>query len=142
GFVHERLGLQQRDAVAVEADLREPAGELALPGCAVPTRELLDDHPADVVPVAGVFATRIAEADDEQLERRGPVASPPRQPHWLTLGLFARARVFGWGLAFGSALGRLALRRLAFRQLLALRELLRLRLDFARRQADAREHGL
>src|SRR5439155_2487742 len=61
---------------------------------------------------------------------------------WLTPGLFARARFCGWGLAFGGTFGRLAFRHLALGQLLALCRLLRLGLDFACRQADAREHGL
>jgi hypothetical protein len=47
----------------------------------VPPCELLDDHPADVVAIACVFAARIPEADDEQVERRGPVASTPREAH-------------------------------------------------------------
>jgi len=33
------------------------------------------------VPVTRVFTTRVAEADDEQLERRGSVASTPREAH-------------------------------------------------------------
>ena len=67
--------------MAVEAHLRELAVELALPRRAVTARELVDDHPADVVPVPGVFAPGIAEADDEQIERRGAVASTPREAH-------------------------------------------------------------
>src|SRR4051812_37479218 len=59
GVVHVRLRLQQPDAMAVDADLRDAAGELPLPGAAVPPRELVHDHPTDVVPVAGVLATRI-----------------------------------------------------------------------------------
>jgi len=47
----------------------------------VPARELVDDHPSDVVSVLCVLAAGIAEADDEQLERRGPVASTPRETH-------------------------------------------------------------
>jgi hypothetical protein len=45
----------------------------------VPPRELIDDHEADVVPVALVLAPRIAEADDQQVERRGAFAPTPRQ---------------------------------------------------------------
>ncbi len=80
-LVHERLGLQQPDAMTVQSQLRELAGELPLPRRTVPARELLDDHPAHVVAVAGVLATGIPEADDEQLERRGSVASTPREAH-------------------------------------------------------------
>ena len=65
----------------VEAELREPAVELRPPGSTVPARELFDDHPADVVAVARVLASRIAETDDEQVERRGPFAPAPRQAH-------------------------------------------------------------
>ena len=42
--------------------------------------ELLDDHPADVVTIAGVLATGIPETRDEQVERRGALA-PTEQPH-------------------------------------------------------------
>jgi hypothetical protein len=65
GFVHVRLGLEQADAMAVEAHLGELAGELPSPGAAVATCELVDDHAPDVVPVVRVLAPRIAEPDDE-----------------------------------------------------------------------------
>ena len=32
----------------------------------MPPRELVDDHPAGVVPVPGVLAARVPQADDEQ----------------------------------------------------------------------------
>ena len=84
-LVHERLRLEQRDLVAVEPDLRELAGELRLPRAAVPARELVEHEVPDVVAVARVFAAGIAEADDEQIERRPLTAGP--QPHrGLALG--------------------------------------------------------
>ena len=58
GLVHVRLGLQQADAVLVDADVGEPARELAAPRAAVPPGELVDDHEADVVAVARVLAAR------------------------------------------------------------------------------------
>ena len=80
GEVHVRLRLQQRELQAVDADLGEPAGELRLERAVVPPRELVDDHPADVVPVARMFAARVAETDDEEIERRGAVA-PTEEAH-------------------------------------------------------------
>jgi hypothetical protein len=47
----------------------------------VPTRKLFDDHPAHVVAVPGVLAAGIPQPDDEQLERRGAIASTPREAH-------------------------------------------------------------
>ena len=44
-------------------------------------RALVDHHPADVVAMAGVAAARIAEADDEQIERRGAFAPAPGEAH-------------------------------------------------------------
>ena len=46
----------------------------------VPPRELVDDHPADVVPVALVTRAGVAEARDEQVERRGRLA-PTEEAH-------------------------------------------------------------
>src|SRR5581483_8405294 len=80
-LVHVRLRLEQPDAVAVDAHLGEPARELAAEAGAVAPRELVHDHVADVVPVPGVLAPRVAEADDEQVERRGAFAPAPGQPH-------------------------------------------------------------
>jgi hypothetical protein len=47
----------------------------------VPAGKLVDDHPAGVVPVAGVLATRVAEAHDEEIERRGAFA-PTEEAHY------------------------------------------------------------
>ena len=77
GEVHVRLRLQQRELQAVDADLGELAGELRLERAVVAPRQLVDDQPADVVPVARVLAARVAEADDEKIERRG--ALPPTE---------------------------------------------------------------
>ncbi len=77
--VHERLRLQQRDLVPVDPHLREPAVELRAPGAVVAPRELVDDEPADVVPVSRVLAAGVAEPRDEQVVR-GAVATRP-QPH-------------------------------------------------------------
>jgi len=41
----------------------------------VPARKLVDDQPAGVVAVALVLAARVAEADDQEVERRGRCAS-------------------------------------------------------------------
>jgi hypothetical protein len=64
-LVHVRLRLEQRDAALADARLRDAAVELRLPGAAVPPRQLVDDHPAGVVPVALVPAARVPEARDE-----------------------------------------------------------------------------
>src|SRR5205823_7301802 len=108
--VHERLGLQQRDLVAVDPDVGELPRELALPGAVVAAGELVDDHLPDVVTVTDVLPPGIAEADDEQVERRGALAPPPGQAHLLLAG-FGRAALFaGCGLrTLGSGFGRLAL---------------------------------
>src|SRR3954469_22211377 len=96
--------------------------------------------------MARVLAARVAETDDEKIERRGAFASAPREPH-LALGgaglaLLARSRIGGWiGGAFGRTLGLLLGRNRALGELLALLGDLGRLLD-ARRQADAREHGL
>ena len=45
----------------------------------MPPGELVDDEPAGVVPVRGVLAARVAEPDDEQVERGALPARP--QPH-------------------------------------------------------------
>src|SRR5439155_12793858 len=84
-FVHERLRLQQCYAVPVQPHLRNLTVELALPPRPMPARELFDDHPPDVVAVSGVLAAGIAEADDQQIERRGALASTPRQAHQPSL---------------------------------------------------------
>ena len=64
-LVHVRLGLQQRKLVLVEPQLGELTVELRAPRRAVSARELVDDHRADVVPVARVLTSGIAEADHE-----------------------------------------------------------------------------
>ena len=69
--VHVRLRLEERQPVIVDPNVRDAAVELGSKGRRVPPPELVDDHPADVVPVTLVARARIAEARDEQLERRG-----------------------------------------------------------------------
>ena len=54
--------------MAVDAHLGELAVELASPRAVVPACELVDDEPPDVVPVARVLPSGIAETDDEQVE--------------------------------------------------------------------------
>ena len=55
----------------------------------MPARELVDDHPADVVAVPGMLAARVAEPGDEEVHR-GSVLSPPEEAHaLLRLGLGA-----------------------------------------------------
>ncbi len=65
GEVHVGLGLQQRELLLADADLGQLAGELGAEGAAVAPGELVDHHPAGVVPVARVLAARVAETDDE-----------------------------------------------------------------------------
>jgi hypothetical protein len=45
----------------------------------VTTGELVDDEPAGVVAAARILASRVSEADDEEVERRSVPARP--QPH-------------------------------------------------------------
>ena len=80
GEVHVRLGLQERELQAADAHLGELTGELGAEGAVVAPRELVDDHPAGVVPVARVLAAGVAEADDEQIQRRGALA-PTEEAH-------------------------------------------------------------
>jgi hypothetical protein len=47
----------------------------------VPTAELVRDHEADVVPVAGVLAAGVPQADDKEIERRAGVRPPPEETH-------------------------------------------------------------
>ena len=70
-------------------------------------RELVDHHMADVVSVARVLAARIAETDDEQVERRRAFAPSPGQAHGgLLLGVgLAGALAAGGGRLGGLALG-------------------------------------
>ena len=66
GVVHVRLRLEQDELAPVDVDLGQPAAELRLPRAGVPTRELVHDHVAGVVPVPRVLAARIAQARDEE----------------------------------------------------------------------------
>ena len=75
GEVHVGLRLQQPEPKVTEADLGELAGELRAERAVVPACELVDDHPAGVVTVAGVLAARIAET-----RRRGDRASRRVRP--------------------------------------------------------------
>src|SRR5206468_11392842 len=97
GFVHVGLRLQQPDAMAVDPYLGELTRELRAPRAAVSARELVDDHLADVVAVARVLAARVAETDDEQVERGVAIAAAPGQPHGALLlgGAFAALSGFG-----------------------------------------------
>src|SRR5919106_5725648 len=104
-LVHVGHRLEQRDARLADPQLAQIAGELAAPGAAVAPRQLVHDHVADVVPVAGVLAARVPEARDEQVERRGGVASP-EQSHALT------RRGAGLALLAGAGLGARLRRRL------------------------------
>src|SRR4051812_35200243 len=101
--------------MAVEANLGETAVELRAPGGTVPAGELVHDQGADVVTGALVLAPGIAEADDEQIERRGAFAPAPGQTH-------GRLPLGGAGLALvrlAAALGG-ALRALLARDTLEL----------------------
>jgi hypothetical protein len=73
--VHVGLRLEQSEPEIAEPDLAELAGELRAERAVVPACQLVDDHPAGVVPVARVLAARIAETDDEEIERRGALPS-------------------------------------------------------------------
>ena len=82
GLVHVRLGLRAAPTrcPSIRTSASRPV-ELAAPRAAVPPRELVDDHVADVVAVPRVLAARVAEPDDEQVERRGAFAPSPGQAH-------------------------------------------------------------
>ena len=75
GLVHEGLGLEERQPVLVDPCLGEPPVELRLEGGIAAAGELVDDHPADVVAITLVTRSGVAEARDEQIERRGTLAS-------------------------------------------------------------------
>src|SRR5262249_45309442 len=132
GIVHERLGLEQRELVAVDPDLRDLPRELRLPRAAVPAHELVGYEITGVVPVARVFAARVAEPHEEQVERR-PLAAGPEPHEGLALGRALVARGVGRRLAGRLALGRGTFGRLALDRL-ALFALGRLGLDDARRR--------
>src|SRR5205085_1174390 len=74
-LVHVRLGLEEGKPPVAGTQLGEPAGELRAERAAVAPRQLVGDEPADVVPRPLVLAARVAEAHDEQVERRGGLAS-------------------------------------------------------------------
>src|SRR5690242_12363948 len=99
GLVHVRLGLEQGELVPVDADLGQLPVELRLPRAAVPARELLDDHPADVVPVARVLTARVAEADDEKVQGRAFAARP--KPHQVSA--WGHGCLRGWHAPSGGA---------------------------------------
>src|SRR5207249_3266007 len=119
--------------------------ELRAERAAVPACELVGDHPPDVVPRPLVLAAGIAEARDEQIERRSGLAAT-QQAHRRALagsraGL-ARGLAARLGRSLGGALGSLRGRRCLFalRDLLALLDLL-LGLDDLSRKRHVREHG-
>ena len=64
-LVHVRLRFQEREPEPVRAYLGQLAGELSTPGAAVPARQLVGGHEADVVARIGIFAPRIPEPGDE-----------------------------------------------------------------------------
>ena len=60
--VHERLGLEQQDAVAADAALAHQAAEFLGPGAkAVDVGDHVERHEADVVAVERILRPRIAE---------------------------------------------------------------------------------
>src|SRR5687768_6801886 len=122
-LVHERLRLEQRQAQPVHPNLRDLARELRPEGAAVPPCQLVGDEEADVVPRARVLAPWIAEAGDEEVERRGVLA--PTENAQLALGVLLLAG--GVGLRLGGLIRR-SLRAFLLRHfaldLLALLELL------------------
>ena len=87
-----------------------------------------------------MLPARVAEADDEQVERRGVVA-PTEEPHYPSESEPGSA---GASPSAASAAARLALGRLALDTLLALLalDLLGLGLDLDDRCGDVRDHGL
>src|SRR4029453_9539955 len=105
----------------IHTHVRDLAGELRAPRAAVPPGELVGAHEADVVPRRRVLAPRVAEPNDQEVERRGLLA-PTEQTHGLALGvlLFAggfRLRLAALGSRLALALGALfalALDLLAF----------------------------
>src|SRR5262249_11801597 len=143
GFVHVRLGLEQRHPLTVDADLRQRAGELRPPRAAVASRHLVEHEPAGVVAREFVLASRIAHARDQQIQRRAALA-PTTKEAQLALGragLAPGALALGRRLASGGlfALRHLALGQLALLEFLAL-DLLWLRLDDPRGHRHRREH--
>src|SRR5215208_3174408 len=82
GVVHVRLGLEERDSPLPQSRLGQAAGELRSERGSEPSGELVDDHPADVVPRQLVLATGIAQTSDEKIECRGVVAAPTEEAHY------------------------------------------------------------
>src|SRR6266545_298484 len=139
GLVHVRLRFEQGDTMTVEADLGETPVELRPPGRTMAPRQLLDDHPADVVAVTFVCAPGIAEPHDEQVERRGAFAPTPRQTQRLLLGAGLALLCSRLG-TLGSALRTLLLGHALELALLAFLDLFLGLLD-TRRHRQRREHG-
>src|SRR5262249_17297254 len=110
GLVHVRLGHEDGDSDSTHpagADSRAPLGdEAAVAGLRLAQLPALDealsDLEADVVGRALVLVPRVAQADDEAVDRR-PGATTARQWH-RTGGLLGLAG-FGRGLAAALALG-------------------------------------
>ena len=69
----------------------------------VPSSELVDDHPADVVPILRVLAPGVPEAGDEKIQRRA-VLSPTEEAHGsLPVGLLVLAGGLGGLLGLAAA---------------------------------------
>ena len=74
-LVHVGIRLDERETSLTHAHLCQVAAELALERSAVATCELIDDHEAEVVAVALVPPAGVSKPYDEQVERRGRLAS-------------------------------------------------------------------
>ena len=111
-LVHVGLGLQERELRVPQPDVPEASAELPLERPAMPTRQLVDDHPADVVPVTRVLGTRVAEPGDQDIHRRSGLF-PAEEAHGSALvGGCVLVRGLGRCLAL-DALAVLALGALA-----------------------------
>src|SRR5262249_36265166 len=67
GFIHESAGQQQQRAPPAERSLAGDAGKAPAPWTeAVALGDFLNGEEADIVPVAGIARSRIAESDQEQ----------------------------------------------------------------------------
>src|SRR5438445_3808406 len=107
-FVHIRLGQQHRDArpsdagTALAQEAREDLPRLR----EVPARgELVRNLESDVVPCAGVLRARVAQTDDEEVDRSRRPGAPAKQAHVVLTSFFAAALALG-GLATALALAR------------------------------------
>src|SRR5439155_13205437 len=87
-----RLWLEQPEPHVAHPYFGELAVELRAKRAAVSSRQLVHDHPADVVARALVLPARVAETCDEQIERRGAFPPTSKEVH-LALGLFFAARL-------------------------------------------------